>query len=236
MKIKPAPFVLASILSSYPSFSFEESISILMADPDVDMEEGLKTFFKERTAQDNILDLQSEYIYLFDHSRSVNPLYETEYGRHRVLGKGNELSDIAGFYHAFGFELDQDRDNKDMLDHVSIELEFYALLLMKQIYLEEEGNAEGVEILLDGRKKFLESHLGRFVWTIASRPGVQESEFYRCLFGWVANLVDAEVANLGLKVEIAEWTDSGIKEDEVSCDTGAGKGSIAKEVCTTKEM
>lgn len=224
MILKPASFVLASLLTAYPSSVLEESVDVLLADPDLEMPKDLQELVKTRVSKENLLDLQSEYIDIFDRGRSANPVYETEYGRHRALAKGNELSDIAGFYHAFGFELASDRENMDMLDHASIELEFYALLLMKQIHLNEINSVEGVYVVEDGRKKFLQAHLGRFIAAIGTRPGVQESEYYRSVYGWVADLVEKECKDLQLEIDIVDWIlGESKKEEEMNCEVaGAG--------------
>jgi nitrate reductase assembly molybdenum cofactor insertion protein NarJ len=56
--------------------------------------------------------------------------------------KATELSDIAGFYRAFGFEMNQEGD-RDMVDHISVELEFYSLLMMKYLYLNKANDLMG---------------------------------------------------------------------------------------------
>lgn len=222
METQPAPFVLASMLTSYPMDYLPGNIPVLLADEGVAMPEDLRAFIQERTSKANILDLQSEYISIFDSGRNANPIYETEYDRRRAMAKGNELSDIAGFYKAFGFELDSNLEGMEMLDHVGIELEFYSLMLMKEIHLTEAGDAQGVEIVLDARKKFLKSHLGRFVGAIGRRPGVAASEFYGRIFGWCAQLVDGECKKLEIEVIPADWVDGeALKEEDMQCGLGA---------------
>src|SRR3989344_1890183 len=218
--LKPAPFVLASILMSYPMDDNTENIRVLLEDKDVNMPEEIRAMIIKKTSAENIQDLQSEYIAIFDNGRDANPIYETEYDRRRAMAKGNELSDIAGFYHAFGFELDSKAEGMEMLDHVGIELEFYSLMLMKQLHLQENKDQQGIEIVGDGRKKFLQAHLGRFVSAISRRPGVESSEFYSQVFNWGANLVETECNNLNLKVVPADWLDSEqIKDEDMNCMT-----------------
>lgn len=222
MENQPAPFVLASMLTSYPMGYLPENIPVLLEDEGVAMPEDLRAFIKERTSQANVLDLQSEYISIFDSGRGANPIYETEYDRRRAMAKGNELSDIAGFYKAFGFELDANLEGMEMLDHVGIELEFYSLLLMKEIHLTEAGDAQGMEIVRDARKKFLKAHLGRFVGAIGRRPGVAASDFYGRIFGWCAQLVDEECRRLEIEVIPADWVDGEtLKEEDMRCGLSA---------------
>ncbi len=221
MDNNPAPFVLASVLTSYPMDYVSGNIPILLEDESLDLPEGLRTLIQEKTSQEHIQDLQSEYISIFDNGRESNPIYETEYDRRRAMAKGNELSDIAGFYQAFGFELDSSLEGMEMLDHVGIELEFYALMLMKELHLSEANDAQGVEIVLDARKKFLQAHLGRFVGAISRRPGVTGSEFYGRVFNWCAQLISDECSRLNLEVVPADWIDGEAIQDEVmNCNVG----------------
>lgn len=218
MNINPAPFVLASILTSYPMDYIPENITVLLEDKNIDLPEDLRSLILRKTSAENLMDLQSEYISIFDSGRDSNPIYETEYDRRRALAKGSELSDIAGFYQAFGFTLDQSAEGMEMLDHVGIELEFYSLMLMKQIHLIEAKDQEGVEIVEDGRKKFLETHLGRFVGAISRRPGVESSEFYGPIFKWSAKLLDDECSRLGLTVVAVDYIDSEmLKDEDMNC-------------------
>lgn len=218
MKSQPAPFVLASLLTSYPTPEMDQCVQVLLDDTSVKINEDLKALILERTSINKIEDLQSEYVHIFDHGRVANPIYETEYGRSRAMAKGNELSDIAGFYHAFGFELDAGSEHLDMLDHVGVELEFYALMLMKQIRLEELGDQEGLQIVENGRKEFLKAHLGRFVRAIGNRPGVENSEFYRNVLAWSADLIDEECKILGLDVDKVDWVDGQkTRTEDMSC-------------------
>ncbi|HEY8270615.1 MAG TPA: molecular chaperone TorD family protein [Pseudobdellovibrionaceae bacterium] len=217
----PASFVLGSVLMSYPVDSISANIPILLNDIGLEISEDLRALILNFTSPENIQDLQSEYISIFDNGRDINPIYETEYDRRRAMAKGNELSDIAGFYRAFGFELDSTAEGMEILDHVGIELEFYSLMLMKQLYLAETEDQQGMEIVEDGRKKFLTAHLGRFVGAISRRPGVEKSEFYSQIFKWGAQLVEDECKRLHLTVVPADWIDSEvIKEEDMNCSTG----------------
>lgn len=157
-------------------------------------------------------DLRSEYIDLFDRGRQANSLYETEYGRSRAMVKGNELVDIAGFYKAFGLQI-----GPEMVDHIAVELEFYAWLLQKSEYLEKIQDLEGQEIVLDARKKFLKSHLGPFVGAICERPGVINSEFYSQAFGYCRELVHEECARLEVPIEALDWVDGKSEPDIMEC-------------------
>lgn len=225
MASQPAPFVLASVLTSYPLEYATDYIPVLLEDSREGLSDDLRDLILERVAKERLPDLQSEYLGIFDCGVAANPLYETEYDRRRALAKGNALSDIAGFYRAFGFELDGSHGGMEMLDHVGIELEFYSLLLMKEIHLAEAGDREGAGIVADARGKFLSAHLGRFVGAISRRPGVAGSGFYSRVFGWCADLIDRECRSLGLAVVPADWVDAEpAKEEEMGCAPGGACG------------
>lgn len=215
----PAPFVLASLLTSYPDPRFENYVQIFLEEPELKIPESLRSCLKDYQEPSRVEELRSHYIDVFERGQKTNSPHETEYGRHRAMAKGQELGDIAGFYRAFGFEVESEGANREMLDHISVELEFYALLLMKQQAFAEDKNQEASEITLDGRKKFLLSHLGRFAGAIGRRPGVQESIYYREVYAWLETLLDEECRSLGIAPDKTDWIDSekAGESDEFKC-------------------
>jgi len=146
-----------------------------------------------------------DYIDIFDRNGHTNPLHESEYGRARILAKGTELADIAGFYKAFGLKFGTPSKDREMHDHISVELEFYAHLLLSECYAKISTDEEGVSVIKDARQKFLTAHLGRFVTAIAEREQIAGHEFYGHVFLWIAGLVAAECAQLNITPEKLEW-------------------------------
>ncbi len=185
-----AEFRLASVLTAYPQKDFLEKTGI----------EG------------DLPDICSEYINLFDRGKTANPLYETEYGRARAMVKGGALVDIAGFYQAFGMQI-----SKEMVDHISVELEFYAWLLMKYDHLNEKGDTEGCEIVLDARRKFLKEHLAPFIGAICERPGVLSSPFYSNIFNSCRDLVYSEALKLDVPIEALDWVEGQSESETMEC-------------------
>lgn len=220
-------FKLASLLTSYPDNNFKDEVKNLLKQSE------LVSFCEEKTTESwlelrkllksltrskaNLDDVRSDYIDIFDRAKSLNSLYETEYGKERVMAKTNELADLAGFYQAFGLNTDAEEVVHDMADHVSVELEFYSYLLLKQMFLEENKISDGIEVVEDGRKKFLNSHLGRFVRSIAKRPGVTENKYFSAVFNWVDDLVYGECEILALSPVIVDWFANQSDDGAIDC-------------------
>jgi nitrate reductase assembly molybdenum cofactor insertion protein NarJ len=182
--------VLASSLASYPDDDLAEVIRAAAPCP------AAAAALAALDAPGGVTELRARYGELFDRGGQRASLYETEYGRMRGMGKGHALADIAGFYQAFGLTIDEARH--EMLDHLAVELEFYAVLLLKQAALIERDDATGVAIVASARGKFLAEHLGALARAVAGRAEVIADPIYACVFGWCALLVDAECAALGV--------------------------------------
>ncbi len=235
---KAGVFSLASVLTSYPDKDYFDSVATLqpgISDEDwlpvanilAALEASRESDEQPEQEYQIINDLRSHYIDLFDRGQGKNPLYETEYGHMRSMSKPNEIADIMGFYKAFGFELRNDDKNleKELPDHISVELEFYSLLLLKQHYLDTELDREGSEIVLDARKKFLTAHLGRFTKACATRPGIKDSHFYGPTLAWVDEIVLKECQSLGVIPEPIDYFEKNTDEEPVCCDVSGAKNT-----------
>ncbi len=159
--------------------------------------------------------LRHAYIDLFDRGKGRTSLYESEYGRMRGAAKGQTLADVAGFYRAFGLSLAP--DVADALDHIAIELEFYALLLTKEAALSRASDDEGVEIVRDARAAFLREHLGAFANALASSASAQGHTIYGPLFRWTADLVTHECTDLGVEAARLDYFASDSEQNDAEC-------------------
>ena len=224
----PGAFFLASLMTSYPDEKFEESTKLLLEDDLAnrrldrvcgDAWANMKGYLGEILVDPEALrDLRGLYVDIFERSRPMNSLYETEYGLGRSVAKGPELLDIATFYKSFGFELGQDSSSLEMVDHLAVELEFYGLMAMKVEALKADGDKEGYEIVDNARKKFLENHLGGFTSSLLSRPGVAGNTFYFNAIKCVDALICAECEKLGIEKKSKEWENNVVNhEDEMNC-------------------
>lgn len=88
----------------------------------------------------------------------ICPPYETEYCAWKdTTHRSQELADIAGFYRAFG--LQTSRSAPERADHVSLELEFIALLNEKQRLATLAADDEHADICRNARTAFLRDHV-----------------------------------------------------------------------------
>jgi nitrate reductase assembly molybdenum cofactor insertion protein NarJ len=87
------------------------------------------------------------------------PSYEIEYCEWKdTTHRSQEMADIAGFYNAFGVV--PSRSSPERFDHVSLEIEFIALLIEKERIALEHDELEHAEICRDARAAFLRDHAG----------------------------------------------------------------------------
>jgi len=182
--------------------------------------ESFNGYFIEN--KDRIDDIKSEYLAIFDVGRAIAP-YETEYMREKVSRKAFELADIAGFYSAFGFSVNDDNKNKEALDHMAVELEFMALLEWKEQYAKEKGQVENAEIVRDAKIKFLKEHLAKWGFLYCRQIyGLVDAVFYirlakilECVLALQCERyhLDTSLSNL----EMTREPDSGVRSDELTC-------------------
>lgn len=166
--------------------------------------------------------LRTEYFRLFLGNGPVS-LHEAAYGDgRRIAGRPHELADINGFYSAFGLHLSDADPN--LPDHLSSELEFYSLLLVKQAYADRGGRSVNREITRRAAKQFLEYHLGR--WMEAFVQTLRENETpspYRELARVLETLICAEIKRSRVRPFLA----SGrlpydvMQDDELVCPMAA---------------
>jgi nitrate reductase assembly molybdenum cofactor insertion protein NarJ len=222
----PELFRLASALASYPCDTALAGLDGALAEEaDAPLPEGLAAALLAFAAHP-ARERESDYVELFDRGVADNPLHATGYARDRAFGVAERLADVGAFYHAFGVAT----AGGERLDHVAVELEFYGWLLRKQRHLAAAGEAEGVEIVTDARRKFLAEHLAPLALAIARRPAVTASSLYGPVFAWIATLVAAETAAAGIEVEAFELA-RGRDEPEAmecaaACRTPAGVGRL----------
>jgi DMSO reductase family type II enzyme chaperone len=142
--------------------------------------------------------LAAEYLRLFS-GRGAVSLHEAAYGDgRRIAGRPAELADISGFYLAFGVSASD--GDPDLPDHLSAELEFLSLLLLKESHATLRGWRAKSRIARDAAKAFLEDHLGRWVGAFArDLARADASPSYQALARLVCSAVDSECRRLGAR-------------------------------------
>ena len=121
-------------------------------------------------------DIVAEYDRLF-RAGIVWP-YGAEHLVENEFQRANLLSDIMGFYTAFGFEPVNDRP-----DSLACELEFMYALILKRTRAGQapasDESGERIEVCLDAEKKFFEKHLEAGATAIAEKIiSLSENSFY----------------------------------------------------------
>lgn len=111
--------------------------------------------------------LQNSFRFLFGHTaHSKVPSYETEYGAETLFQQPQQLSDLSGFFAAFGLTLNSGEHER--VDHISCECEFLAFLTRKEAYALEKQDARMLAETRKAQKLFLKDHLGRFTPSFAN--------------------------------------------------------------------
>lgn len=164
-----------------------KTLSLLFAYPDDAFFNNFPQFKKDRKK------LITEYDVLFRNKGIW--LYSSEYTAKEVFQKSNQMSDIAGFYRAFGLELDEERP-----DALTIELEFMHYIIFKSIYAVEKDLPDAHEkrlICIEAQKKFFNEHLYPGARTIAEKINAEKDEFlYKEFSRRMLDLLEDEKAYL----------------------------------------
>jgi len=127
------------------------------------------------------------------------PPYETEYYPSKeTFARSQQMADIAGFYRAFGLEPSSRRPERP--DHLGLELEFMAFLLMKQrLAFGDSKAAEWRQVCERTQLDFFREHLAWWLPAFATGLGRKAAGGYLGALARVfAALVAAERGRLGL--------------------------------------
>ncbi len=128
------------------------------------------------------------------------PPYETEFCRSTLtFYRSQQLADIAGFYRAFGLE--PNRQQPERQDHISVELEFMARLIQKELFAASEADLyEKAGLCREAQAKFFEAHLAWWAPAFAEllRRGSVDG-LYAAIADALACFVPVERALLGIR-------------------------------------
>jgi TorA maturation chaperone TorD len=104
---------------------------------------------------------------------------------------GESTMALLDLYKEVGFELAE--DFHEVPDHIAAELEFLYLLIFRENEARRSGEAQDLQKAKDFQRRFLQTHLGRWVgpFTTAVRQGAQ-TDFYRLLADMTITFIRAE--------------------------------------------
>lgn len=144
--------------------------------------------------------LSASHHRLFGHTaRGSVPPYETEYGAESLFQQPYEISDLMGFYRAFGLTLNAAEHER--ADHVSCECEFLSFLALKEAYALTHNESSMLDETRKASRLFLRDHLGRFVPAFARRLVREGQEGFYCVLGELfTRFILVECARLGVSV------------------------------------
>lgn len=131
------------------------------------------------------------------------PPYETEYCHWKdPTYRAHQLADIAGFFNAFGLEAHRDRPER--ADHVSLELEFIALLAWKLDHTQLENNDDATAICRDALTWFVRDHA--IWWMPTFARCVQQRIETQPIVDAAPSQRDALDAMVGVADALRAWT------------------------------
>lgn len=170
-------------------------------------------------------DLVASHTRLFGHSlRGLVCPYELEYGEREPVSQAQELSNIRGFYRAFGLE--PSAEHAERWDHVAVELEFVELLSMKEAYALETGLEEMYAVTRDASKRFVRHHLGFFGMALASALEAEDpAGFYARIGRLLASFLEATSRELGVVVGPSTLSLSSVEDEGAPMACGSEVGA-----------
>jgi len=143
-------------------------------------------------------ELGLAYGQLFGHTaRGAAPPYETEYGEDSLWAPQREMSDLGGFFRAFGLRLDARA--RERPDHVACECEFLLVLARKEARALALGEQAMAEATARAARLFLRDHLGRWAPAFGTRLArLDGGGFYGALGRLLVGFVAGECARTGV--------------------------------------
>lgn len=144
---------------------------------------------------DEARSVAAERVRLFE--RGECPPYESSHRGDVDPLQDVVMADVAGFYKAFGLE-----PKGELPDHIVSELEFMALLCLKESHALLQEEDEGLEVVRSAQFKFMRDHLGR--WVDSFREAVHSKSqvaIYLILADLLADFIEAEKGRLSIHEE-----------------------------------
>lgn len=169
-------------------------------------------------------ELVTGYVRLFGHSlRGRVCPYEIEYGKREPISQAQELSDVCGFYRAFGLE--PSSSVIERWDHIAVELEFVELLSTKEAYALETHQDEMFEVTRHALKRFVREHVGFFGIALGATLEEEDPDgFYGRIGVLLASFLTAISRELDVPAGPRTLPLSSVEDDFVPMACGSGVG------------
>ncbi len=159
---------------------------------------------------------------LFGHTaRGGVPPYETEYGEDSLFQPPQEMSDLGGFYQAFGLTLRSSEHER--IDHIACECEFMLFLARKEAYALVQSDAAMLEATRRAARLFLRDHLGRWAPTFGRKLAREDRDgFYGALADLLVGFVAHECARVNVPAgpELLRLRSTSLGDVPMACGSG----------------
>lgn len=190
------------------------ALSMLELGPDVDAAARMAA----TSLSTGVDGLRVYHIELFPPIASQDaPGYETGYRGEGVFQQSGIMADVAGFYRAHG--LRSGGDERERPDHITVELEFMAIVAKKEALALEQEMPERVRVCRETAAAFLQDHLGCWAPAFGLRAAaVSSSPWYTSLGKLLAAWIPRDMSALG--IEPAETVERPLPQeppDDGSC-------------------
>jgi TorA maturation chaperone TorD len=155
------------------------------------------------------------------------PPYETSYAPD-PFQQARQMSDIAGFYAAFGAEPSGAAAERP--DQIGCELEFLAFLALRREEAREADDDETATVCEDAEEAFLRDHLGRWLGPFCRElERAAEDDAHRALARLGQRYAVAELGRRGLRADpvLARRIHTVVEGDTMEC---GAEGSSAEGV------
>ena len=170
----------------------------------------------------SLADLHASYRQLFGHTaRGGVPPYETEYGEDALFQPPQEMSDLGGFYQAFGLTLRPSEHER--IDHIACECEFLLFLARKEAYALVHDDAAMLEETRRATRLFLRDHLGRWAPAFGRKLAREDQGgFYGALGDLLAGFVTQECARVGVPAgpDLLRLRSTSLGDAPMACGSG----------------
>lgn len=172
-------------------------------------------------------EMQAQYHQAFGHLPLPDcPPYESGYLGAHLFRQVNVMADVAGFYRAFGLRISQ--QERERVDHVTVELEFMRFLAYKEAFaLVHHGRARA-GVCRRAQRRFWSEHLGRWLPTFAALLAEKTPPgFFADLAPGLAELAERETRVLGRTPIAQELSPQPPPFSEMDCSLGEDACPVA---------